>query len=137
MWQRIVHTVPGPGRVDSDVGGCVIRTDHPPENARAGRAPEPWLLFLSSIGSCMASFVADCCRQKGLPVDGIRLIQHQDFGEIDGPIPEVAVEIEVPENFSEEDREALVKAAAACTVKLVIESPPTFRISVDSCQARI
>jgi putative redox protein len=130
MWRVIVHTIPGPGRVDSDVSGCVIPTDHPPADARAGRAPEPWFLFLSSIGSCMASFVSDCCRERSLPTDGIRLIQRQDLAEVGDTIPEVAVEIEVPGGFSEEDREALAAAAAACTVKHVIEFPPTFRIDV-------
>jgi ribosomal protein S12 methylthiotransferase accessory factor len=130
MWREIVHTMPGPGRVDSDFGGCVVPSDHPPDDAREGRAPEPWFLFLASIGSCMASFVADACRQRGLPTDGIRLVQRQDPAEEDDTVPEVAVGIEVPEDFSKDDRRALAEAAAACTVKRVLESPPTFRIEV-------
>ena len=129
-WEEIVHTLPGPGRVDSDFGSFVIPSDHPPEDDRGGRAPTPWSQFLASIGSCMASFVAASCEEAGISCEGIRLVQRQSRREGERRLREFFVEIQVPEGFPEEHRAALVTAASRCTVKHVIECGPRFRIEV-------
>lgn len=128
--EEIVHTLPAPGRVDSDFGAFTIASDHPPEEALATRPPTPWSQFLASIGSCMASFVAAYCEEAGLPTTGVRLVQRQTPGAEGARIGEFAVTIETPPGFPAEHRAALAEAAAGCTVKRVIEGRPAFRIEV-------
>ena len=129
MWREITHTIPGPGRVVADFGDTVIHTDHPADGDREGRAPEPWLLFLASIGTCMASFVA-YCREQGLPAEEIRLVQRQEVDEVSNLVTGFEVTIEVPDGFPGEHRQGLVDAAGACTVKQVIEAGPRFEVAV-------
>ena len=131
MWHEIIHSIPGPGRADARFeNGLVIHTDHPPDDDREGRPPEPWLLFLASIGTCAASFVADYCDSHGLPVNEVRLIQSQDLDEANAALTGIHFRIEVPPTFPEEHRLLLVKAAGACTVKRVIEAGPSFDVHV-------
>jgi len=130
MWEEIFFTLPAPGRVDAHFGDFTVASDHPPAGRRAGRAPEPFALFLASIGSCAASFVAEYCRQHDLPLDGVRLVQRQAFAEPDHTIPEFAIDIVVPPGFPAAHREGLIAAASDCTVKRVMEAAPAFRFTV-------
>jgi putative redox protein len=129
MGWEIVHRITGPGRVEADFGAFVVPTDHPPEGDRAGRAPEPWCLFLASIGTCVASFVEDACTRRGLDPRGVEIVQRQELAEGDDVLEEIAIEIRVPAGCSPEDRAALEEAAASCTVKRTIEAGPRFRIT--------
>jgi putative redox protein len=132
VWTEIVHRITGPGRVEADFGSFTIPTDHPAETERGVRPPEPWCVFLASIGTCMASFVAERCETLGLDPREVTLVQRHRLGEAERFLDEVEVEIRVPPDTPPEHREALVEAAAACTVKRVLEAPPSFRIEVKS-----
>jgi len=128
-WQEIRFRIPSPGRVVADFGNHEILSDHPPDSERDGRDPEPWRLFLASIGACMASFVAARCREEGVPSDSIEIVQRHRFGDGDA-LAGFDVEIRVPPDFSPELRVALAEAAADCSVKRTIEAGPEFSISV-------
>lgn len=134
MWQEIVHTLPGPGRVDSAFPAFAVATDHPPRGEEGSRPPTPWALFLASVGACMASFVAARCEELGVPAEGVRLVQRQDLDERD-LLPEIAVAIEVPPGFPAEHREALVAAAGECTVKRAVEAGIAFPITIAEAAA--
>ena len=127
MWEEIVHRIEGPGRVVADFGPVTIPTDHPGEE-REGRDPEPWLIFLASIGTCAASFVAGAAASLGLDPTGIRVVQRQDFRDEDGSALDVSIRIESDAPLSDDDRAALVAAAGRCTVKRAIEDGTTIRI---------
>jgi len=127
MWEEIVHRVEGPGRVVADFGPIAIPTDHP-DGEREGRDPEPWLLFLASIGTCAASFVAAAAVTRGIDPAGLRIVQRQDFRDEDGDALDVTIGIESDTPLSEEDRAALVAAGERCTVKRAIEDGTTIRI---------
>lgn len=127
MWEEIVHRIEGPGRVVADFGPVTIPTDHPGEE-REGRDPEPWLLFLASIGTCAASFVAGAAAELGLDPTTIRVVQRQDFRDAEGSALDVSIRIESDTPISDDDRDALVSAAERCTVKQAIEDGTTIRI---------
>jgi ribosomal protein S12 methylthiotransferase accessory factor len=129
MWQEIELTIPGPGRVDADFGDFVVPTDHPPDDDRAGRPPEPWFLFLASIGTCAASFVEDHLRSEGLSPEGVRLVQRTTLDEATAAL-EVSIEVRLPDDFPEDHRAGVVAAANACTVKRALEAGPRVRIGI-------
>jgi len=136
MWYEIIHTLPGPGKVDADFGAFTIHSDHPPTDDREGRPPEPFALFLASIGTCAASFVMAYCQEEGLPYQDIRLIQHQEFSGEGETIPEFSIQIQVPSDFPENHLAALIEAAGECTVKRVMEACPAFRIQAKRGESR-
>lgn len=114
----------GPGaRVDGQAGPFTIATDQPPNAS----APAPFTLFLASIGACAAFYVQAFCRKRGIPVDDIRVMQHNAVGPT-GLVERVQLAVELPPGFPERYRDAAIRAAEQCTVKKHLEHPPVIKI---------
>jgi putative redox protein len=121
-------TFPGGARVDAQFGPYTIPTDQPVHAGGSGSAPAPFALFLASIGTCAGIYVLGFCRQRGLPADGIRIVQRMEADPRTGMIASVALDIQVPPEFPERYHEALVRAANQCAVKKHLETPPRFDV---------
>lgn len=119
----------GGKRVDAHFDGRVVQTDQSPLGGGDGSAPEPFQLFLSSLATCAGIYVLGFCQARGIPTDGIEMIQHHDFDMEHGRLAGVRIDISVPEDFPAKYVPALERVAAKCTVKRVIENPPEFRIT--------
>ena len=128
MWEEIVHRIEGPGRVVAEFGDGVVGTDHPGTD-REGRDPEPWRLFLASIGTCAASFVAAEAAERGIDPTGLTVVQRTAFRGDDSDALDVSIEVVDDGSLSAEDRAALVAAAERCTVKRAIEAGTKIRIA--------
>ena len=121
-------TFPGGARVDAQLGPHTIRTDQPPQGGGEDSAPAPFSLFLASIGTCAGIYVLGFCRQRGLPSDGIRIVQRVEPDHRTGLVGTIGLDIQVPPGFPEKYREALVRAASQCAVKKHLENPPRFEV---------
>ncbi|HET9552324.1 MAG TPA: OsmC family protein [Anaeromyxobacteraceae bacterium] len=128
MASEIVVTLPGNMRVDTEVGGHVIRTDQPVGSGGEDGAPSPFSLFLASIGTCAGVYVAGFCRKRELPTEGLRIRQRNHFDPDSGLLARVELEVEVPPTFPEKYREALVRVADQCPVKRAIQAAPAFQV---------
>lgn len=124
----MIVTFPGGARVDAQVGPHTVRTDQPPQGGGLGSAPTPFSLFLASIGTCAGIYVLGFCAQRGLPTEGIRLIQRAEKNPATGLIGVVGLDIEVPPDFPAKYHDALVRAASQCAVKKHLENPPSFAV---------
>jgi putative redox protein len=122
-------TFPGGARVDASFGPHVVRTDQPPAGGGEGSAPTPFALFLSSFGTCAGIYVLGFLRQRGLPTDGVKLIQRAHRDPATGMTDRVEIEILLPADFPEKYREAIVRAAEQCAVKKHLEKPPAILVS--------
>jgi putative redox protein len=125
---EIVVTLRGGKRVDAEVGGFTVPTDQPPEHGGEGTAPEPFALFLASLATCAGVYVAGFCQTRGIPTEGIRLVQRTDSDPKTGRLLTVSMQVEVPPTFPEQYRDAVARAAAACKVKKTLAHPPTFEV---------
>lgn len=119
---------PGGKKVSAQIGPHTVATDQPPERGGTGSAPTPLQLFLASIGTCAGYFVLSFCEKRGIPVDRLQLLQHNDMGETGHLLSKVRIEIRVPADFPEEHRRALVQVASQCSVKQSIAAQPEFII---------
>jgi len=128
---EILIDFPGGSRVDAHFGRFTVPTDKPP----AASAPTPFDVFLSSIGTCAGIYVLGFCQQRGLPTDGIRIIQRIHTNPATKMIDEIDLEILVPETFPEKYRESLIRSAELCKVKKHLEQPPRFNITTQVMQA--
>jgi putative redox protein len=124
----MIISFPGGARVDAAFGGLTVKTDQPPQGGGEGSAPTPFATFLSSIGTCAGIYVLGFCRQRGLPTDGIRIVQHSERDPATGLVGTIRLNIEVPPSFPEKYYEPLVRAADQCTVKKHLEHPPSFAV---------
>lgn len=120
---------PGGKRVDAKYKGFTIKTDQPVSLGGEGTAPTPFELFLASIGTCTAVYVLSFCQKRGIPTENIKLILKKEVNEETDTVTKISIEIQVPKDFPENYKGALIKVAEKCKVKKHIEdSPPKFEI---------
>jgi putative redox protein len=124
MSNDMVVRLEGKAQVIAEFRGIEIRTDQRPEAGGDGSAPEPFTLFLASIGTCAGIYVMKFCQARGIPTEGIR-IRERFVPDPDNParIGRIELDIEVPPDFPEKYHEAVVRAADGCAVKKAIQNP--------------
>ena len=121
---EMIIDFPGGARVDAHVGAFTIQTDQPP----VASAPTPFTLFLASMGTCAGIYVLGFCQQRGLPTEGIRIVQRMEKDPLTGLVSNVELEIQVPPTFPEKYHTSLVRSAEMCAVKKHLEHPPVFNV---------
>ncbi len=124
---EMVIDFPGGARVDAHFGPFTVKTDQP-SPTQEGSAPTPFAVFLSSIGTCAGIYVLGFCQQRGLPTDGIRIVQRVYSNPMTGMAEKIDLEIQVPPTFPEKYYDALIRSADQCKVKKTIENPPQFEV---------
>ena len=122
---EILIDFPGGSRVDAHFSKFTVPTDQPP----VASAPTPFDLFLSSIGTCAGIYVLGFCQQRGLPTDGIQIVQRIHSNPTTKMIDQIDLEILVPPTFPEKYRDSLIRSAELCKVKKHLENPPKFNIT--------
>ncbi|MDP1831751.1 MAG: OsmC family protein [Geothrix sp.] len=125
---EMVIDFPGGARVDAHFGGFTVMTDQSPRGGGEGSAPEPFALFLASLGTCAGIYVLSFCQQRGLPTEGIRLVQRMAFDPATGKLDRVDLDIQLPAGFPEKYQEALIRAANQCAVKKQLDNPPAIQV---------
>ena len=124
-------TFPGGARVDANFGGFTVPTDQPPYSS----APTPFATFLASIGTCAGIYVLGFCNQRGIPTDGIRIIQRMQSDPRTGLIGQIDLDIQLPPTFPEKYKSAVIRSAEQCAVKKHLENPPTFKVFTTTTEA--
>ena len=124
---EIVVSLPGGRRVNAEVGRHIIHTDQPISNGGEDAAPAPFDVFLASMGACAGIFVQGFCATRGIPYEGIRLLERPEYGA-EGVLQGVNFDIQTPPTFPEKYREPLVRVVEQCSVKRAIQAQPTFRV---------
>lgn len=126
---EIKITFPGGERVDAEFKERVINTDQLPKRGGEGSAPEPFQLFLASIGTCAGIYVKRFCDARDIPTDNIQLIQRHEVDPMGSDLARITLDIQVPRDFPEKYHDALVRAADKCPVKRAIFDPPDIDIN--------
>lgn len=119
---------PGGKRVDAAVGGHVITTDQPEALGGADSAPAPFDLFLASIATCAGIYALGFCQARGLPTEGLSLLQRVEYDPETSLPRHVKLELTLPTGFPDKYRTAIVRAAERCKVKQTIAAQPTFEV---------
>ena len=125
---EMIIDFPGGARVDAHFRGHDLPTDQPAGGGGQDSAPMPFELFLASIGTCAGIYILGFCRQRGIPTEGIRIFQRNNFNPLNGMVDKIDLEIQVPPTFPKQYHEALIRSADLCKVKKTLEHPPTFEI---------
>jgi putative redox protein len=125
---ELVIDFPGGARVDAHFSGFTVPTDQPAIGGGDNSAPTPFAVFLASIGTCAGIYVLGFCKQRSLPVEGIRIIQTVHTDRVTGMTEKIDLEIQVPSSFPEKYYDALIRSADQCKVKKTLENPPVFNV---------
>lgn len=113
---------PGGLQVDAVMGDLVIETN------QDGSAPAPFGLFLASIGTCAGIYVLSFCKQRGLPTDNIKIVQRMHSNPFTRMIEKVELDIQLPPDFPDKYKDAVIRSAELCAVKKHLEQPPQFDV---------
>ena len=119
---------PGGKKVNADYNGFTIETDQMVMAGGEGSAPQPFDLFLASIGTCAGIYVLGFCQQRGLSTEGIEIIQTIEPNPKTRLVGKINLEIRVPDSFPGKYHEALIRSAELCAVKKHMEDPPEFNV---------
>ena len=122
-------TFPGGKKVDANYKGFTIHTDQPAMAGGDESAPTPFDLFLTSIGTCAGIYVLGFCQQRGIPADEIKIAQRMHYNQQERRIEVIELEIQVPPDFPEQYKEAVIRSADLCAVKKHLQQPPEFAIT--------
>ncbi len=114
--------------VTAHLNGHKIVTDQPLDNGGTNTAPAPYDLFLASIGTCAGIYVKSFCDQRGIPTDNMRIVQSIEFDHVKRLPGAIKLDIQVPADFPEKYKEAMINVASLCAVKKTINNPPQFEI---------
>ncbi|NLE35663.1 MAG: osmotically inducible protein C [Bacteroidales bacterium] len=121
-------TLDGGKVITAHINGKSIKTDQSVKHGGGGIAPEPFELFLASIGTCAGIYVKSFCDQRNIPVEGIKIIQSMEF-DTEKRVPSLfKLDIQLPADFPEKYRAAVVNAAELCLVKKTINNGPEFQV---------
>jgi putative redox protein len=125
----IIITLDGGKKVTAHHQGHAIRTDQPIGAGGENSAPAPFDLFLASIGTCAGIYVKGFCDQRGLSAENIRIVQTIDFDKEKRLPSTIKLDIQLPADFPEKYRDAVINVAQLCAVKRSIADPPAFEVT--------
>ena len=107
----------GGKQVFADINGFTVKTDQALKSGGEGLYPEPFMMFLASLGTCAGIYVKSFCDQRGLSTENVRLTQELKYDTEKRMVGIFTIDIHVPADFPEKYDTALIRSANQCAVK--------------------
>jgi ribosomal protein S12 methylthiotransferase accessory factor len=128
MDREMKVSFPGGLRVDVEYKGFVIKTDQPVYSGGDGSAPAPFDLFLASIATCAGIYVLFFCQKREIPTERAAVVMRTRRNPETKRIEKISIEIQLPPEFPEKYKKAVIKAVDSCSVTEHILNPPAFEV---------
>ncbi|MEG1031366.1 MAG: OsmC domain/YcaO domain-containing protein [Acinetobacter sp.] len=123
-------------RLEAKFDDFTVIADQPIRYKGDGSAPGPFDYFLASSALCAAYFVKVYCQARDISTDNIRLSQNNIVDPENRYKQIFKIQIELPSDISEKDRQGILRSIDRCTVKKVVQTGPEFVIeAVESIDA--
>jgi len=128
MDRELKISFPGGVRVEAEYKGFVIKTDQPAYSGGEGTEPAPFDLFLASIATCAGYYVLTFCNKRGISTEKAAVVMRTSRSPETKRIEKISIEIQLPPEFPEKYKNAVIKAVDGCSVKMHILNPPVFEV---------
>ncbi|MFB4394572.1 MULTISPECIES: OsmC domain/YcaO domain-containing protein [unclassified Pseudomonas] len=123
-------------RLEAKFDDFTVIADQPIRYKGDGSAPGPFDYFLASSALCAAYFVKLYCQTRDIPTENIRLSQNNIVDPENRYNQTFKIQVELPADISEKDRQGILRSIDRCTVKKVVQAGPEFIIEeVDNLDA--
>ncbi|MBU3847231.1 MAG: OsmC domain/YcaO domain-containing protein [Candidatus Acinetobacter avistercoris] len=123
-------------RLEAKFDDFTVIADQPIRYKGDGSAPGPFDYFLASSALCAAYFVKLYCSTRNISTDNIRLSQNNIVDPEDRYNQIFKIQVELPADISDKDRQGILRSIERCTVKKVVQTGPEFVIEqVESIDA--
>ncbi|TGG92854.1 OsmC domain/YcaO domain-containing protein [Natronospirillum operosum] len=115
-------------RLEARFDDFTVISDQPIRYKGDGSAPGPFDYFLASSALCAAYFVKVYCNARNIPTENIRLSQNNIVDPENRYNQIFRIQVELPEDISDKDRQGILRSIDRCTVKKVVQAGPEFQI---------
>jgi len=115
-------------RLEAKFDDFTVIADQPIRYKGDGSAPGPFDYFLASSALCAAYFVKLYCNTRDIPTENIRLSQNNIVDPENRYQQIFKIQVELPADISEKDRQGILRSIERCTVKKVVQAGPEFVI---------
>ncbi|QZA81935.1 OsmC domain/YcaO domain-containing protein [Deefgea piscis] len=123
-------------RLEAKFDDFTVVADQPIRYKGDGSAPGPFDYFLASSALCAAYFVKLYCDTRGISTEHIRLSQNNIVDPENRYQQIFKIQVELPKEISDKDRQGILRSIERCTVKKVVQTGPEFIIEeVDNLDA--
>ena len=123
-------------RLEAKFDDFTVIADQPIRYKGDGSAPGPFDYFLASSALCAAYFVKLYCQTRNISTDNIRLSQNNIVDPENRYKQIFKIQVELPADISDKDRQGILRSIDRCTVKKVVQTMPDFVIEdVESIDA--
>lgn len=117
-------------RLEAKFDDFTVVADQPIRYKGDGSAPGPFDYFLASSALCAAYFVKLYCQARDIPTENIRLSQNNIVDPEDRYKQIFKIQVELPSDISDKDRQGILRSIDRCTVKRVVQTGPDFVIDI-------
>ncbi len=108
------------------VRGHEVVVDVPQRLGGEDRGPTSTELFVASLGSCSAYYIAQWCQRAGVPHEGLEIDVSYRFHDKKDRLADITIVVKLPPGFPEERRAAALRLAKACLLHKSLHDPPTI-----------
>jgi ribosomal protein S12 methylthiotransferase accessory factor len=115
-------------RLEAKFDDFTVIADQPIRYKGDGSAPGPFDYFLASSALCAAYFVKLYCETRNISTDNIRLSQNNIVDPENRYNQIFKIQVELPADISDKDRQGILRSIDRCTVKKVVQAGPEFVI---------
>ena len=117
-------------KVNVSYDNFLIRTDQKIQNGGENNYPDPFSLFIASIGACTGFYVLSFCQERKIETKNIilKLVTKKNIDN--NLIDEINIDIIADKTFPDKYIKSIIKVANLCTVKKHLEKPPRINISL-------
>jgi ribosomal protein S12 methylthiotransferase accessory factor len=115
-------------RLEAKFDDFTVIADQPIRYKGDGSAPGPFDYFLASSALCAAYFVKLYCQTRNIPTENIRLSQNNIVDPENRYNQIFKIQVELPADISDKDRQGILRSIDRCTVKKVVQAGPEFVI---------
>jgi ribosomal protein S12 methylthiotransferase accessory factor len=123
-------------RLEAKFDDFTVIADQPIRYKGDGSAPGPFDYFLASSALCAAYFVKLYCNTRNISTENIRLSQNNIVDPENRYKQIFKIQVELPSDISDKDRQGILRSIERCTVKKVVQTGPEFVIEeVDNLDA--
>jgi ribosomal protein S12 methylthiotransferase accessory factor len=123
-------------RLEAKFDDFTVVADQPIRYKGDGSAPGPFDYFLASSALCAAYFVKLYCDTRNISTENIRLSQNNIVDPENRYQQIFKIQVELPADISDKDRQGILRSIERCTVKKVVQAGPEFVIEeVDNLDA--
>jgi putative redox protein len=113
---KITTVYKGDMLFESKIGNHSLVIDVPDSMGGTDRGPTPPQIFIASLGSCIAAFVANYCNNVGLDTTGMSV--DVSFEKVEDPtrLVNVVVDVNLPNADTKGREKAILRVAGHCPV---------------------